>query len=105
MKKADNFEPSKWLVENKITFQSKLSENMKYDYQKLDNIWEKWGEEEISEEELITNIASFFNISKEDAEILRERLVDLGDEIGDDSMSFINDPEYQEELFDGINFI
>jgi hypothetical protein len=27
MKQADNFSPSKWLVENKITFQSKLNEN------------------------------------------------------------------------------
>lgn len=27
MKKADNFNPAKWLVENKITFQSKLNEN------------------------------------------------------------------------------
>ena len=27
MKKADNFDPSKWLVENKITFQSRLNEN------------------------------------------------------------------------------
>jgi hypothetical protein len=27
MKKADNFDPSKWLVENKITNQSRLNEN------------------------------------------------------------------------------
>ena len=27
MKKADNFDPSKWLVENKITFQSRLNED------------------------------------------------------------------------------
>jgi hypothetical protein len=27
MKKADNFDASKWLVENKITFQSKLNED------------------------------------------------------------------------------
>jgi len=27
MKKADNFDASKWLVENKITFQSRLNEN------------------------------------------------------------------------------
>jgi hypothetical protein len=26
MKKADNFNPAKWLVENKITFQSNLNE-------------------------------------------------------------------------------
>ena len=27
MKKADNFDASKWLVENKITTQSRLNEN------------------------------------------------------------------------------
>ena len=27
MKKADNFDAKKWLVENKITFQSRLNEN------------------------------------------------------------------------------
>ena len=27
MRKADNFDPSKWLVENKITTQSRLNEN------------------------------------------------------------------------------
>ena len=27
MKKADNFNPGNWLVENKITFQSNLNEN------------------------------------------------------------------------------
>ena len=27
MKKADNFDPSKWLIENKITTQSRLNEN------------------------------------------------------------------------------
>ena len=29
MKKADNFDSSKWLVENKITFQSRLNEELK----------------------------------------------------------------------------
>jgi len=28
MKKADNFDPSKWLIENKITTQSRLNEDM-----------------------------------------------------------------------------
>jgi hypothetical protein len=31
MKKADNFNPGKWLVENKITFQSQLNENKNID--------------------------------------------------------------------------
>jgi hypothetical protein len=28
MKKADNFNPGKWLVENKVTTQSRLNENL-----------------------------------------------------------------------------
>ena len=40
MKKADNFDPSKWLVENKITTQSRLNEdnmqNMLSAYPKYD---------------------------------------------------------------------
>ena len=31
MKKADNFNPGKWLVENKITFQSRLNEEKTFD--------------------------------------------------------------------------
>jgi hypothetical protein len=31
MKKADNFNPGKWLVENKITSQSKIDENVHLD--------------------------------------------------------------------------
>ena len=30
MKKADNFDASKWLVENKVTFQSRLNEDEAY---------------------------------------------------------------------------
>jgi 3D (Asp-Asp-Asp) domain-containing protein len=40
MKKADNFNPAKWLVENKITFQSRLDEMEKFDataYQEKNN--------------------------------------------------------------------
>jgi hypothetical protein len=38
MKKADNFDASKWLVENKITFQSRLNENEEFsdDFPSLD---------------------------------------------------------------------
>lgn len=39
MKQADNFDAKKWLVENKITFQSRLNENSRSDMWKLD-IWE-----------------------------------------------------------------
>ena len=31
MKKADNFDAKQWLVENKITFQSRLNENEEFD--------------------------------------------------------------------------
>jgi hypothetical protein len=38
MKKADNFNPAKWLVENKLTSQSKLNENKEFniDFPSLD---------------------------------------------------------------------
>jgi hypothetical protein len=38
MKKADNFNPAKWLVENKITFQSRLNEN----FDLSNNEWRNW---------------------------------------------------------------
>jgi hypothetical protein len=37
MKKADNFNPGKWLVENKITTQSRLNENEDYDDEDYDD--------------------------------------------------------------------
>ena len=36
MKKADNFNPAKWLVENKITNQSQLNENQSKKKDQLD---------------------------------------------------------------------
>ena len=33
MKKADNFDASKWLIENKITTQSRLNEDVSFPYQ------------------------------------------------------------------------
>ena len=51
MKKADNFDPSKWLVENKITFQSRLNENEEeniisflkdHKQELIDQIAERW---------------------------------------------------------------
>jgi len=41
MKKADKFNPANWLVENKITFQSRLDENN-------NNIPEGWSENKIN---------------------------------------------------------
>jgi type III secretory pathway component EscV len=38
MKKADNFDASKWLVENKITSQSKLNENLPQSTEEKDEI-------------------------------------------------------------------
>jgi hypothetical protein len=37
MKKADNFDASKWLVENKITFQSRLNEEVSDDVKQFLN--------------------------------------------------------------------
>jgi len=37
MKKADNFNASKWLVENKITFQSRLNEDLTDEIASLPN--------------------------------------------------------------------
>ena len=48
MKKADNFEPSKWLVENKITFQSKLNEETnKGNYNRALEVFQNYEDEEI----------------------------------------------------------
>ena len=36
MKKADNFDAGKWLVENKLTFQSRLNEGFQENYEYLE---------------------------------------------------------------------
>jgi type III secretory pathway component EscV len=38
MKKADNFNPAKWLVENKLTSQSKMNENPPQSAEEKDEI-------------------------------------------------------------------
>jgi hypothetical protein len=52
MKKADNFDASKWLVENKITFQSRLNELL--DYDKVEQLSKKAIEDYISSNNLGT---------------------------------------------------
>jgi hypothetical protein len=62
MKKADNFDPSKWLVENKITTQSRLNENE----DKVKTILSKIGdiEEKIYDQYSDDEIEAKFDYSK-----------------------------------------
>ena len=46
MKKADNFDTSKWLVENKITFQSRLNESNSF-YQDMMSSNPGWNREKV----------------------------------------------------------
>jgi hypothetical protein len=59
MKKADNFDASKWLVENKITTQSRLNELLNYD--KVEQLSKKAIEDYISSNNLGT-ISSIVNL-------------------------------------------
>jgi hypothetical protein len=59
MKKADNFDASKWLVENKITTQSRLNETL--DYSKIEQLGKKAIEDYISSNNLGT-ISSIVNL-------------------------------------------
>jgi hypothetical protein len=59
MKKADNFDASKWLVENKITTQSRLNETL--DYSKIEQLGKKVIEDYISSNNLGT-ISSIVNL-------------------------------------------
>jgi hypothetical protein len=62
MKKADNFDPAKWLVENKITTQSRLNENE----DKVKTILSKIGdiEEKIYDQYSDDEIEAKFDYSK-----------------------------------------
>jgi hypothetical protein len=62
MRKADNFDPSKWLVENKITTQSRLNENE----DKVKTILSKIGdiEEKIYDQYSDDEIEAKFDYSK-----------------------------------------
>jgi hypothetical protein len=53
MKKADNFNPAKWLVENKITFQSKLNEIERMPDTDYEDNWEKGGGMDDEEADLL----------------------------------------------------
>jgi hypothetical protein len=71
MKKADNFNPGKWLVENKITFQSRLNENQinnKY-VVKDDELSDKYGDFYTIDTDKALDYLKQFNNEDVDAEV------------------------------------
>ena len=92
MKKADNFDAKKWLVENKITFQSRLNENINNNDLKLyyDILMDVGGEDLAGEYEDIQAKASKFNSTsdfiKNDLEILSQ---DDEDQVNDIKTDFV----------------
>jgi len=68
MKKADNFNPGKWLVENKITTQSRLNEMSIDDVFKTDELANKEVSDYISKNNLgsVEDIQRFMNSSQGD---------------------------------------
>lgn len=92
MKKADNFDAKKWLVENKITFQSRLNENVNNNDLKLyyDILMDVGGEDLAGEYEDIQAKASKSNSTsdfiKNDLEILSQ---DDEDQVNDIKTDFV----------------
>jgi hypothetical protein len=101
MKKADNFNPAKWLVENKITFQSRLNEIEYMPDTDYEDNWEKGGGMDDEEADLLAA-----SIIKKGAPIpgyegqtyMNDTLV--VDETGDEFQEFyiLNTPEDEENL-------
>jgi hypothetical protein len=75
MKKADNFDASKWLVENKITTQSRLNELLNYD--KVEQLSKKAIEDYISSNNLgtISSIGSLGMALSHDKAIAQSKVV------------------------------
>jgi hypothetical protein len=75
MKKADNFDASKWLVENKITTQSRLNELLNYD--KVEQLSKKAIEDYISSNNLgtVSSIGSLGMIRSYDTAIAQSKVV------------------------------
>jgi hypothetical protein len=75
MKKADNFDASKWLVENKITTQSRLNELL--DYDKVEQLSKKAIEDYISSNNLgtVSSIGSLGMIRSYDTAIAQSKVV------------------------------
>ena len=65
MKKADNFNPSKWLIENKITTQSSLKENdiLNNTYEVSDEAYQRM-EDLVNQKDLSNFISSASSIMK-----------------------------------------
>ena len=65
MKKADNFNPSKWLVENKITTQSSLKENdiLNNNYEVNDEAYQRM-EDLVNQKDLSNFVSSASSIMK-----------------------------------------
>ena len=65
MKKADNFNPAKWLIENKITTQSSLNENdiLNNTYEVSDEAYQRM-EDLVNQKDLSNFISSASSIMK-----------------------------------------
>lgn len=69
------------------------------DTDKIDLLWEQWAEEKVSEKELILEFSKIFNVSLEKAEIIRNKMVDLGEYLGEASSSFLNEEQHYKAVF------
>ena len=81
MKKADNFNASKWLVENKVTFQSRLNENEAYlspDMQKQFNMIVSRLKKVKSKEDLNFIYTDIVLLPKKLTKIFFDKLIDMG---------------------------
>ena len=96
MKKADNFDSSKWLVENKVTFQSRLNEDEAYlspDMQKQFNMIVSALKRAKSDEDLSQVHTSLMILPKKLTKIFIDKLVNMGlaDREGDGKFSLYYD--------------
>ena len=110
MKKADNFNPGNWLVENKITSQSRLNENQQENY--LNSLLEKIFEEGIDslsleEKEYLDNVSKGTN-SKTPNEYLQDLFkewkngeIEAGNDI-DNIYQWSDLHKFDQELQDGF---
>ena len=64
MKKADNFDAKKWLVENKVTFQSRLNENKNLGPDDFDTF--KWKPQPANPKARLEDLENEDTLSKED---------------------------------------
>ena len=101
MKKADNFDPSKWLVENKITFQSRLNEDeekseIKVEFEKSPNklpfekIEQAFEESGLTGEEFFAGVEDEFREKFEGKPVSKkeyfEFFINLPKALGDDDL-------------------